>query len=513
MEKTLVKNSNILLEKSKFFLNRALIYFSFLLLPVWIQKTLQINIFVQSLMMLFFLMFMAGQWYLLGKEIDHRLKIYFRANSSIDRVLYRLVIGHATMIIIFNMMSLLPSEITKHFFWGFFIVVGLFYSWPTRGKIIEESVSTQFTEYKYLDAFEKTVLILSLAIFACSMPSFPFLSNLETFKLIVDPEEKMNVQLWNYLHMNFFPFKRFPHLVNLGWSMHFYFVSLSIYLLAFYGILRFFISRRLSILGLFALVSTWSFSIFLKRDPYSCTTTTFTILWVWSMLWCVKSATYRSGLMYGLLCFGGVVLNYNFFFLFPIGLGLLYFLFLKENTPWYRVQFVKYTSLGLILILITLITHIDLRFLETGMSFHQLESYFLVLIKRKSFFSLAYIGLVFLVIMLLRPKWKLLTTLAIDTDRLRDLGLLVCCVLVGGVVLEKDLIQNFGFLWFVVFLSILPLEWIFQSISRLRSRRNFIYMVYVLVCLLDSHIEGRIRILYNFYQSPPDIVELLNRDN
>lgn len=162
--------------------------------------------------------------------------------------------------------------------------------------------------------------------------------------------------------MNFFPFRRFPHLMNLGWNMHFYFVSFSIYLLAFYGILRFFISRRLSILGLFALVSTWSFALFLKKDIYACASTTFAVLWVWSILWCVKSATYRSGLMYGLLCYYGVTLNYNHFFLFPVGLALLYFYFLRENTEWYRNQFVKYTSLGLFLILLTLITHIDLRF-------------------------------------------------------------------------------------------------------------------------------------------------------
>jgi hypothetical protein len=512
MEKTLAKSSNIFLEKSKFFLNRALIYFSFLLLPVWIQKTLELSIFVQSLMMLCYLMFMVGQWYLLGKEIDFRLKIYFRANSSIDRILYRIVIGYATMILVFNLMSFIHDDIVRHFFWGFFILVGIFYSWPTRGKIIEDSVSTQFTEYRYLDAFEKTVLFLSIAVFVFSMPSFPFLSNLETFKLIVDPEEKINVQLWNYLHMNFYPFRRFPHLVNLGWSMHFYFVGFGLYLLAFYGIMRFFISRRLSILSLLAIVSTWSFSLFLKKDPYTSATTTFAVLWVWSILWCVKSSTYRSGLMFGLLSFTGVVLNYNNFFLFPIGLALLYFLFLKENTDWYRGQFVKYTSLGMILILLTLITHIDLRFMESGMSLDQLFSYFSIVINRKAFYAISIIGLFFLIIMVARPRWKLLTTLTVDIGRLRELGLLVLCVIVTGLVMERDLIHGFGMLWFVVFLSILPLEWIFQSISRLRSKRNFIYTVYILLCLLDSHIEGRLRILYNFYQSPPDIVELLNRE-
>ncbi len=511
MENTLQENSNIAWEKSKFFINRALIYFSFLLIPVWLQKTLEVNIFVQSLMMLLYLMFMAGQWYLLGKEIDHRLKIYFRANSSIDRVLYRVLIGNATMLIIFNLMSFIPESIVRHFFWGFFVIVGLFYSWPTRGKIIEESVSTQFTEYKYLDSFEKTVLFLTIAMFFTSMPSFPFLSNLETLKLIVDPEEKMHGQLWNYLQMNFFPFRRFPHLVNLGWSMHFYFINFGLYLLAFYGIMRFFMSRRLSILGLFALVSTWSFSLFLKKDPYLCATTCFSVLWVWSILWCVKSSTYRSGLMYGLLCYAGVVLNYNYVFLFPVGLGLLYFFFLKEHTDWYRTQFVKYTMLGMFLILISMITHVNLQFFEHAFTLKQFGTYFSFLLKRKAFYVLSYIGLASLLIMIFKPQRKFLRVLTLDVKRLREFTILILCLLILTFTVEKDLSQSFGFLWFVVFLCILPLEWIFQSISRLRSRRNFIYMIYVIMCLLDSHFEGRIRILYNFYQSPPDIVEIINR--
>jgi hypothetical protein len=454
---------------------------------------------------------MAGQWYLLGKEIDHRLKIYFRANSTIDRVLYRVIIGSAAMMLIFNVMSFIPSSIIRHFFWGLFVLLGLFYSWPTRGKIIEESVSTQFTEYRYLDAFEKTVLFLSIAMFLVSMPSFPFLSNLETFKLVIDPDEKINGQLWSHLQMIFFPFRRFPHLVNLGWSMYLYFVSFIFYMMAFYGILRFFISRRLSMLGIFALVSTWSFSLFLKRDLFACSSTTFSVLWIWGILWCIKSATYRSGLMYGLLCYLGVVLNYNHFFLFPIGLALLYFFFLEDHTDWYRGQFVKYTFLGLFLIVLTLLTHVDLTFFEDGMTFHQMNSWVSTLLKRKSFYALSIIGLISLAMLIMRPKYKMFSTFIIDVKRLREFVLLVVILIVLGLTVEKNLVLSFGLLWFVVFLCILPLEWIFQTISRLRSRRNFIYMIYVLVCLLDSHFEGRVRIVFDFYQSPPDIVELLKR--
>ncbi len=511
MSNTLTNNSDIWWEKARFFISRILIYFTFLLLPVWIPKTLEINIFVQSLMVLLYLLFMAGQWYLLGKEIDHRLRIYFRANSSIDRVLYRVIIGSATMMLIFNVMSFIPDSVVRHFFWGFFAILGLFYSWPTRGKIIEESVSTQFTEYRYLDSFEKTVLFLSIAMFFFSMPSFPFLSNLETFKLIIDPEEKINGQMWSYLQMNFFPFRRFPHLVNLGWSMYLYFVSFIFYLLAFYGILRFFISRRLSILGIFALVSTWSFALILKRDLFACSATTFSVLWVWAILWCIKSATYRSGLMYGLLCYIGVVLNYNHFFLFPIGLVLLYFFFLEDHTDWYRGQFIKYTFLGLFLIVLTLLTHVDLTFFEDGLTLAQMNTWISTLIKRKAFYSLSVIGLVALSILVWKPKFKLLNTFIIDVKRLRELVILVSIVIILSLLVERNLMIGFGLMWFVVFLAILPLEWIFQTISRLRSRRNMIYLVYVLVCLLDSHFEGRVRMVFDFYRSPPDIVELLKR--
>jgi hypothetical protein len=510
MEETLAKSS-IILEKTKFFLGRLLLYFSFLLLPVWIPKSLDINIFVQSILIMCYLLFMAGQWYLLGKEIDHRLKIYFRANSSIDRVLYRVIIGLAAMIVIMNIMSFIPESIVRHFFWGFFVCVGVFYSWPTRGKIIEESVSTQFTEYRYLDSFEKTVLFLSITLFIISMPSFPFLSNLETFKLIIDPEEKMHGQLWNYLQMNFFPFKRFPHLVNLGWSMHLYFICFSFYLLAFYGILRFFISRRLSILGVFALISTWSFSLYLKKDLFSCASTTFSVLWVWSILWCIKSSTYRSGLMFGLLCYSGVVLNYNHFLLFPIGVALLYFFFLKEHTDWFRQQFLRYTSLGLFLILVTLLTHPDLQLFENGMSLDQLGTYVSGLMKRKAFYSLSLIGLVTCALILVKPQLRILTNFIMERRRLGELLILVGILLILAMFAERDLVLSFGMLWFVVFLAIIPLEWIFQTLSRLRSRRNFIYMIYVIVCLLDSHFDGRVRMFYNFYKSPPDVIELMKR--
>lgn len=497
-EKTLVKNSNILLEKSKFFVNRIVIYFSFLLIPVWIQKTLALPLLAQAILLFLYLLFMGGQWYLLGKEIDHRFKIYFRANSSIDRILYRLVMGNAAMMVIFNLMNFIPEDIVNHFFWGFFILVGLFYSWPTRGKIIEESVSTQFTEYRFLDSFEKTVLFMTVSLILISIPAIPFFDNLETLKLILDPDEKMNSQIWHFLSLNFFPFKKFPQMMNLGLGMYFYFVGMTFYVLSFYSILRYFVSRRLSILGLFAVVSTWSFSLFLRQDLLSCFNTTFTILWVWSVLWCAKSSTYRAGLMYGLLCYIGVIINYNYIFLFPIGLGLLYLVALKDKTEWFRSQFVKYTFLGLILILVTLITHMDLRFFENSYSIQSLKDLIVQIFDRKAFYALAFLGVLTVLIHLYPRKMKL-PLMTLDSSLLSLLSIMLILIIPLAIFVDQDFLGNYASLWWIAMLSTLPLEWIFQALSRSRSRRNFIYMIYVLVCLLDSHVEGRFYQAYRFF--------------
>lgn len=499
MENTLVKRSSIFIEKSKFFVNRVVIYFSFLLLPVWIQKSIALPLLGQSILIFLYLLFMCGQWYLLGKEIDHRFKIYFRANSTIDRILYRLVMGNAAMMVIFNLMNFIPENIVKHFFWGFFILVGLFYSWPTRGKIIEESVSTQFTEYRFLDSFEKTVLFLTIGLVLISLPVIPFFDNLETLKLILDPDEKMNGQIWNFLALNFFPFRKFPQMMNLALGMYFYFVGMTFYVLSFYSILRYFISRRLSILGLFALLSTWSFSLFLRYDLLSCFNTTFTIIWAWAVLWSAKSSTYRAGLMYGLLCYIGVILNYNFVFLFPVGLALIYMMALEDKTDWYRSQFVKYTFLGLILVLITLITHMDLRFFESSISVKDLKMLIYQIFDRKAFYSLAVLGVIAM-LMHLYPRKTKLPLMTLDRSLLKLLSYMMVLMVPLAIFVDQDFLGNFASLWWIALLSMIPLEWIFQSLSRSRSRRNFIYMIYVLVCLLDSHVEGRFRQVYRFFE-------------
>ena len=199
MTNTLENNSSILQQKIKFFLFRALTYSFFLFIPIWLPKAIELPRALQVPLMILYIFFMMTQWYLMGKEIDHRLKIYFRVNSSIDRLIYRMSTGMFFTVILFNLLSLLPAKWIYNSFWIVWASLGLFYSWPTRGKIINESVSTNFTEFRYLDAFEKTLLALIASFFIFSIPEIPTLENIEALKMAYDPMEKLSGFFWNFL--------------------------------------------------------------------------------------------------------------------------------------------------------------------------------------------------------------------------------------------------------------------------------------------------------------------------
>ena len=97
--------SKIIFLKSRFFLTRTLGYFSFFLIPIYVQKSLILPYYLKILLMVLYSAFMLGQWFLLGKEIDHRLKIYFEVNSSVDRIVYRLLLGMTFIFLVYNVLN------------------------------------------------------------------------------------------------------------------------------------------------------------------------------------------------------------------------------------------------------------------------------------------------------------------------------------------------------------------------------------------------------------------------
>jgi len=495
MEKALAKKSDYIKVKSKFFINRLVTYFSFLLIPLWMQKTVELNLFIQSLIILLYLMFMVGQWYLMGKEIDHRLKIYYRANSSMDRIVYRLLSGNIFLMLIFNVFYLFPDGIAKVLFWTFFIFVGLFYSWPTRGKIIEESMAGQFGEFRFLDSFERTVLLLIVILFVISLPEIPLFQNIEALKLFFDPNESIHSIFWNFLSVNYIPFNNLPKLFNLAWSLHIYFFGVGTFLLAFYCLLRFFFSRRLAILGVFAVISSWSFSKILGYEFITALKTTFPLLSIWAYLWCSKSATYRSGLMMGLIFFLGTMFDMAFALLFPVYLLGILLISFKSKTKWYKLQWLKYTLMGFVLVLSLIFSHNESSQAYSGFHFMSLVDSFADLIYRKAFFSISFIGILMYIAYLFKFDRTRVAMVTFDGQKVTEFTYSIIALIVFGIFLNDIYIKDFTAMWMLTFFALVPLEWVFQSMSRLRSKRNIIYALYILVCLLDSHVEGRVRII------------------
>ena len=500
MENTLVNSSNIFKLKWKFFTFRVVSYFSFLLIPVYAQKDLHFSPAGIAGMMTLYILFIVGQWFLLGKEIDHRLKIYFRVNSSIDRVVYRLLLGMFFFILLFNFINMLDSKWIYNSYWITWAILGLFYSWPTRGKIIQESVSSNFGEFRFLDNFEKTLVGLILVMFIFSLPDLPPLVNIEMLKLYFDPLEKIGNPMWNFLLVNYYPFKNYPELFRLAWSLHFYVVGMGLFLLVFYAFLRFFVSRRLSLLGVFALVSSWSFSRTLTTNIEFSMITTYSLIWVWTLLWVTKSSTYRAGLFMGLVSFWGALINPSFAILVFFQVGFLILVFLRDRTLWFKRQLLKYALLGVVLTVLRLLSHTDLldpmHSLDFGI-FKQVAQE----IDRKGFFILAGFGLIITVIKYFKPKLSIIKEFQIEQESITIFLVSISIYVLFSLFWDDSLISGFGMMWPLAFLSLIPLELLFQSLSRVRSSRNMIYLIYILICLLDSHFEGRVKVFIRIFNS------------
>ncbi len=488
------------LKKIKFFLIRAFLYTSFLLIPTFLQTQLVLSTTIQSALMLFYLIFMIGQWFLLGKEIDHRFDIFFLVNSSFDRVIYRLVLGMVSIVIYFNIINYLPFKWTNNLFWATWVVLGTFYSWPTRGKIIQETVTSYFSEFKFLDQFEKTLLILILVSFFISVPELPALTNPGALKMFFDPLEKISSQFWTFLEVNYIPFKKYPELFRLGWSMHFYFIGLGLFLITLYALLRYFVSRRLAILGVFALISSWSYPKLLASNYGATILTTYSVLWIWSLLWITRSASYRVGLYWGLMLFWGIVINHAWVWLSIFQTIMVYFFFLPGKTDWFKNQLIKYALPGIILSLF--LVYLDpsafnnLNIIDANYGDSILKT-----ISKKAFYALSYVGLFLLIAKLLFSERSFFKNIYIDLKKIQQLFIMLLILFIYSLTIDSYLLRGFSIMWPIVFFSLIPLEVLFQSITRLRSSRNLIYLIYIIICLLDSRLEVRIKVFLKMFSS------------
>jgi hypothetical protein len=160
----------------------------------------------------------------------------------------------------------------------------------------------------------------------------------------------------------------------------------------------------------------------------------------------------------------------------------------------------RYAAFGIILTVLHLITTIDV--LE---SLHTFDYVFfkniLVEVDRKGFFALAFFGVFIAILKSMNRKMVFFKDLQIEKLSLKIFLYSYAVFIIQSLIWDKYLITGFGLMWALAFLSLIPLEFIFQSLTRLRSKRNMIYVVYILICLLDSHFEGRIKLFIKIFNS------------
>ena len=174
-----------------------------------------------------------------------------------------------------------------------------------------------------------------------------------------------------------------------------------------------------------------------------------------------------------------------------------------DEICWFRKQFYKYFSFGFFSSLLTLF-FCSFFLGEEIRSFGKipissLGKIILWEISEKAVFSLSILGVIALFAKYLFPKVeKAGLAFFIDLNKMTLVLFSSGVLLFYGTYITPDLIKGFGVVWLIAFFCIIPIDLIFQLSSRFRSNRNMIYLMYILICLLDSHFEGRIKIFLKF---------------
>jgi hypothetical protein len=468
--------------KILFFQKKLLFFFFPIFFPYFLTQFLPINFETLLICFIPYFVYLMWNWVLIGKEVGHRLKIYTRANSGMERVTERLVLGVSIIVVVSSFLSLLQNHLQNKALMVLWIIWGVWNSWPTRKKLFEAKISSEFGEFKFLDGFERTVLALFLIFFFVSIPELPTFRGMDAMRLYIDPLDNIHIQFWKFLNFSLAPFRIFGAIKLKILGLFSYLLSFTLCFLALYSLFRYQFSRRLSLLGLLAFISTWSFSLILEDSFSFCFSTTVTILWIWSTMWAINSFSYRSGFVVGLVQYCLVLISPQAFFLGLFQFPLIAYYFRTFKSVWYLKQFLKYSLFGVLASFLTYLTHNNN---ELSLSFFELQDFLAEVSKiffRKSLYLISLLGIVILMF-----KKNL-------NKEMREIILTWFVFFLASIFIYPHWLDGFTVVFTLVFLSLIPLDEIFQNLNNMRSRRNLIFGIYILICLLDSHLEGRVKI-------------------
>jgi hypothetical protein len=290
-------------------------------------------------------------------------------------------------------------------------------------------------------------------MFVFSIPSVPQFETVEAYKLYFDPYEQIHKMYWGFVEMNYFPFRKIIKLNMLSHHVHFFVYGMGLFLTSFYSLLRYFFSRRISILGVFSIISSWSVGTYLNQSPILAFVSTFPIFWCWGILWVTKSSTYRSGLFLGVLCALGAMINQSLILVTPFIIGLVLFYEAKSKTKWYRRQLLKYASGGVLLALIFALTGntdiLQIRPSWMNMWINNL----LTLIDQKAFYTLCFIGVIFLVLRLNQNIKQRMSELKIEDVKILQIFSIYLIITLYGFLFEPMFIVGFSSIWVLAFLG------------------------------------------------------------
>jgi len=433
-------------------------FLKFFILPLGLIKlhsSININFSIDYifafLLTIYFLFICNVQGFLL----DRKFKIYYRLNSSIDRPLYRMIFGLSFFHLLMMLGSLINTEFHKTFILVVWITIGILYCFVKEKRKSQDLVNL-LQEYKNFDYFEKLSLVIFLIIAFISFPGVVELKDTASYFSFYDPENLLTRSIRIFFSDSLLVFMKEGF--NLEFHFYlFYFVFILIIPTCFYSLLRHFYSRRLSLLGILTFISAW------------------------------QSSSYRSGLFYGLLAFLGQSVNPASFFIFSIMMALFYFIFYRESSVWYRIQFIKYNLLGILGMVALFIFNPIERVNENIYLFENVMK----LIQGKDILILFFPGALIILYQLIL-KQELKSDLY---NKWAQLLIISSVYTITSSFFATSFIGLSFTLAFLIIVSLFPIEKIFKQLYGFRSKRNLIFATYILICLLDSRLEARVKTL------------------
>ena len=478
MKALVKKSSNVWRKKLLFSLKRSGILSLFLTLSYYASfSSLSIGNLLFSFILVIFFIF---NFYLFGDLVEYLFKIHYRVNSSINRLISRVLVGYF-FVLIFK--EVLPPEFFPHFIYVFISLNFIYFSYPTRSRLHDLTMRSHFSEFKFLDKSERIVLLLIILYFIFSIPFVgPGL-------LSSDNKGVLGILLTiikNNLN---------PALVIISYKYLFYG---SLLLACLYSSSRVFFSRRVCLLGVFLVQANWSFYKLYEGDLNILSYTCLVNILFWLFFFCSKSLNYRSGLLFGIFLPASFSLGHNFFWSYAVVLLLLLFN-LRKKGKWYCLQFLRYCSGGVVATFLLFSSEIGFKF-ETYYSLQEIVSSSLRVFFNKAFLINAMNSMLLIFII---DLFKLNSLRSWFLNRRLDKHMFLILPvywIIFSYFKFSELNSLLGVL--VIMLSFLSLpiaDFIIWRLNSDRDRRTAVYFLFILFVLLDSHLEGRAKVFFSSF--------------